>query len=80
MNKQRLAIAIAATTALYAGISLNAQDLDNIEEVVVVGSKASLISAVDKVTIFLGNKSLISFNLPLFFVPISNFSFFFFNI
>ena len=48
MNKQRLAIAIAATTALYAGISLNAQDLDNIEEVVVVGSKASLISAVDK--------------------------------
>ena len=40
----------------------------------------NLNSAVDNVTIFLGNKSLISFNLPLLLVPISNFSIFFFNI
>ena len=38
----------------------------------------NLNSAVDNVTIFLGNKSLISFNLPLLLVPITNFLIFFF--
>ena len=39
-----------------------------------------LKSDVEKISRFLGNKSLISFDFPLLFVPINNFIIFFFNI